>query len=123
MVSDTTLRPGANVSMTATTKRSLIAAAGTAALLSGTVTAQAGPCSADIARLQEVVRSQTPSLPQDPGIQLHHQPTVQDVKDAENQARAEAAAALDQAEKADAQGDATACAEAITKLKKLYAIS
>jgi len=101
---------------------SLIAMAGAVALLSGTATAHAGPCSADIARLQQIVQSQTPSLPQNPGSQLHHQPTVSDVENAENRAKAEAAAALDRAQKADAQGDAAACSEAIAELKKLYAI-
>lgn len=108
--------------MTPILGRSLIAMAGAVVLLSGTVTAHAGPCSADIARLQSIVQSQTPSLPQNPSIQLHHQPTVSDVENAENQARAEAAAALDRAQKADAQGDAAACAEAVAQLKKLYAI-
>ena len=102
--------------------RSLIAMAGAAVFVADTVTAHAGPCSADIARLEKIVQSQRPTLPQNPSIQLHHQPTVSDVENAENQAKAEAAAALDRAQKADARGDAAACTEAVTELKKLYAI-
>jgi hypothetical protein len=102
--------------------RSLIAMAGAVVFLGDTVTAHAGPCSADIVRFQQIVQSETPSLPQNPSSQLHHQPTVSDVENAQNQAKAEAAAALDRAQKADAQGDAAACTEAVAELKKLYAV-
>jgi hypothetical protein len=108
--------------MKAIPQRSFIAMAGAVAFLSGIVAAHAGPCSADIARFQKVVQSQTPTLPIDPGIQLHHQPTVSDIENAQNQAKAQAAAALDRAQKADAQGDAAACTQAVAELKKLYVI-
>jgi hypothetical protein len=112
----------ANSSMSPILGRSFIAMAGAVVFLSDTVTAHAGPCSADIARLQTIMQSETPILPENPGSLLHHQPTVSDVENAQNQAKAEAAAALDRAQKADAQGDVAACTEAVAELKKLYAI-
>lgn len=104
-------------------ERSLIAVAATAAFLSGGANAHAGPCAAQIAQLQKIAQSKTPTLPQTSGSQLHHQPTVADVENAQDQAKAAATAALDRARKADAQGDAAACTNALAEFKKLYAIS
>jgi hypothetical protein len=102
--------------------RPIIAMTMALTFVSGTVTAHAGPCSDKIARLQKIALSQTPILPQNTSAQLHHQPTVSDVENAQNQAKAQAAAALDRAQKGDAQGDAVRCTEAVAELKKLYAI-
>lgn len=104
-------------------ERSFIAIAAAVAFLSGTVTVYAGPCSDEIARLQKVAQSGTPILPIDPSIELHHQPTVSDVENAQNRAKAQVAAAFERAQKADAQGDTAACTEALAELKKLYAIN
>ena len=89
------------------------------ALGSGAVAAHAGPCMAQIAQLQKFAQSNDPMLPQKRDSQLHHQPRLGDVNDAEKQAKTEAAAALAQAQEADARDDA-ACAKNVAGLKKLY---
>jgi hypothetical protein len=94
-----------------------------AALLSGTISAHAGPCAAQIAQLQKVAQSESPTLPESHNIELHHQPTVRSVENAQNHAKAEAAAAFDRAQKADVRGDAAACAKAVAELKRLYGVS
>jgi hypothetical protein len=93
------------------------------ALLCGVVGAHAGPCAAQIAQLQKIAKSRTPTLRQNPSGDLHHQPTARDVENAQNQAKAEAAAAFDRAQRADAQGDAAKCTQAIADLKKLYTVN
>jgi len=63
-----------------------------------------------------------PTAPQSIGAQLHHQPTPQAVESAESKARADAEAALDRARKADAEGNASACAKALKEARQLYGI-
>jgi hypothetical protein len=63
-----------------------------------------------------------PTAPQSPGAQLHRQPTPETVQSAEHKANAVADAALERARKADADGNAPACAKALDEAKKLYAI-
>ena len=63
-----------------------------------------------------------PSAPQSVGAQLHHQPTPGSVQSAEHKARADSEAALNRARKADAEGNASACAKALTEARALYGI-
>jgi hypothetical protein len=99
-----------------------------AVLAAGTVNAQAGPCTTQIAGLERSIRNSAPgpdsgaSAPQSVGAQLHHQPTPGSVEGAENRARADGLAALDRARKADAAGDAAACAKAIEDAKLIYGL-
>jgi hypothetical protein len=93
-----------------------------AALGSSVVAARAGPCTDQIAQLQKIAQSKTPTLPQKLGAQLHQEPTPNDVDAAENEAKAQAAAALTRAQEADAKDDAAACREAVEELKRLYAL-
>jgi hypothetical protein len=92
------------------------------------VNAQAGPCTARIAEIERFVQSSAtgpdtgPSGPQSVGAQLHHQPTPGSVEGAEHRARADGLAALDRARKADAAGDAAACAKAIEEAKLIYGL-
>ena len=92
------------------------------------VNAQAGPCTARIAEIERFVQSSAPgpdtgpSAPQSVGAQLHHQPTPGSVEGAEHRARADGLAALDRARKADAAGDAAACAKAIEEAKLIYGL-
>lgn len=96
------------------------------------VSAQAGPCTAQIAQVEQQIRqaqaarqpggSGAPSAPQSVGAQLHHQPTPGSVAGAEDRAREAADAALDNARKADAAGDATRCARALEDAKQLYGL-
>ena len=121
---DNSARPGAY--------RALTAVAVGINLLGGVEVVYAGPCTTEIARVEQKIHqvqasappggSGEPSLPQSVGAQLHHQPTVHSVQGAESKAGAEAAAALDRARKADAAGDAKACTDALQDAKDLYGI-
>jgi hypothetical protein len=99
-----------------------------AALLAGAVNAQAGPCTAGIAEVERYVQSTAPSpttgptAPQSVGAQLHHQPTPGSVEGAESKARADGAAALERARKADAAGDAAGCTSALQDAKLIYGL-
>lgn len=99
-----------------------------AVLVAGAVDAQAGPCTTQIAALERSIRNSAPgpdtgaSAPQSVGAQLHHQPTPGSVEGAEKRARADGLAALDRARKADAAGDAAACAKAIEDAKLIYGL-
>lgn len=103
---------------------------GTAAavLLASAGVAHSGPCTAQIAALEQQVRAiplgpkSGPTFSQTLGAQLHRQPTPEDVEHAQQIARKQADAALDAARKADAAGNASACDAALTEAKRLYDI-
>jgi len=102
------------------------------ALIGGAATSQAGPCTTQISQAEQQIRKAQaasppggagePTAPQSIGAQLHHQPTPQAVESAESKARADAEAALDRARKADAEGNASACAKALKEARQLYGI-
>lgn len=104
----------------------------TGAILCAAGAARAGPCTAQIARVEQQIRKAQaasspggagmPSAPQSIGAQLHHQPTAQSIQQAENAAAAQAAAALDRARAADDKGDAQACESALRDAKQLYGL-
>jgi hypothetical protein len=104
-----------------------------APLIGGTELAQAGPCSAKIDALDRELRrlqaAHPPSGagevtgPQSIGAQLHHQPTPQSVESAAGKAKADAAAALERARKADAAGDEALCARALQDVRDIYGIN
>jgi hypothetical protein len=107
----------------------LVSAASATSLLAvtgATYSAHAGPCTAEIAQVQQQMAQANPeigpSAPQSVGAQLGRQPTAQTVRNAEVQASALAQGALQRAKQADAVGDATGCAEALNTMKDLYAI-
>jgi hypothetical protein len=98
------------------------------ALVAG-VPAQAGPCTAEISILQKQVQLAAsnptvgPTATQSVAAQLHHQPTPGAVERAASQANADADAALGRASKADEQGDASACHEALRQARLLYGLA
>ena len=106
--------------------RVLIAAA--ALSMGGIDAAHAGPCTAEIAKVERKIHriqpgpASGPSAPQSIGAQLHHQPTPGSVESAEHKARAEAEAALDRARRADAAGNAAACTRALREAKEVYGL-
>ncbi len=112
--------------------RSRLVVLAAAALLFGAGAAEAGPCTARISQVEQQIRraqaaptssgAGEPSAPQSIGAQLHRQPTPQTVESAANRAKADAAAALDRARKADAENDAGACANALKEARQLYGI-
>lgn len=87
--------------------------------------AQAGPCATRISEAEQQIQTQAaasppggagePSAPQSVDAQLHHQPTPGSVQSAEHAANADGEAAIELARKADAEGNASACAEALAK--------
>jgi hypothetical protein len=112
--------------------RSRIVTFAAVTLVGGSAVCNAGPCTTQISQLEQVIRHDRatsppggagdPSAPQSVGAQLHHQPTPGSVERAERQAIADGDAALTRAKKADADGDASACAKALTDAKELYGV-
>jgi len=112
--------------------RSDILLLATVALVSGATASQAGPCTSQIADVEQQIRqlratappggTGEPSAPQTLGAQLHHQPTPGSVENAEREANADGDAALQRARKADADGNAEGCEEALREAKRLYGI-
>jgi hypothetical protein len=101
------------------------------ALMGGSAVSHAGPCATQISQVEQQIRraqaasasgAGEPSAPQSVGAQLHHQPTPQSVNTAEMRAKADSSAALERARKADADGDTSACAKALSEAKALYGI-
>ena len=107
---------------------SLFICAASAVWLAGTGVAHSGPCTAQIAALEQQIGATPPGPKSGPtysqtlGAQLHHQPTPGDVEHAEHIANKEADAELDAARKADAAGNASACGAALDRAKRLYDI-
>jgi hypothetical protein len=100
---------------------------GTAAALCLSVTGTlAGPCTVQIAELEQRISSgpasppNMPSAPQSVGAQLHRQPTPNAVQSAAGRANADADAALERARKADAENDADGCNAALGEARSLY---
>ncbi len=108
--------------------RGLFLGTATVALLAGSSVAHSGPCTAQIAALEQQISATPvgpksgPTFSQTLGAQLHRQPTPRDVEHAEHVANAQADAALDRARKADAAGDAAGCDAALEEAKRLYDI-
>jgi hypothetical protein len=106
----------------------VLAVATCVASIAGAGAAHSGPCTAQIAQLKQQIASTPPgpdsgpTAPQSVGAQLHRQPTPQSVQHAERVANADADAALAQAQKADAAGDAAGCQKALGEAKRLYGI-
>ena len=105
---------------------SVLLAAAFCVLVAGT--AQAGPCTAQIDQLESQIHlaasnpAAGPTAPQTVDAQLHHQPTPGAVQHGEAKANADGDAALERARKADTQGDASACNEALRQARNLYAL-
>jgi|ERR1700733_3704803 hypothetical protein len=105
-----------------------IALALSAVLSLAATTADAGPCTADIAQLERQINAEPPGPETGPtgsqtvAAQLHHQPTLGTVEHAEHRANAEADKALDRARKADAENNADGCEQALREARHLYGI-
>jgi len=110
--------------------RSWSVALASLALFASAAAAQAGPCAKQIAEVEERISqlqqnpstsgAGLPSASQTVGAQLHHQPTPGSIENAQSKANADAA--LGRARKADAAGDAAACAANRDEAKRLYGI-
>jgi hypothetical protein len=95
------------------------------AVIAGVASAQAGPCSTDIAQFERAVRQSAgnpnagPIAPQSVGAQLGHEPTPASIRRAQARARADFRAALGRAKRLDARGD-PGCAAALARAKDMY---
>lgn len=93
-----------------------------------TFSAYAGPCTAQIAQVEQriVAAGANSELgatgAQTVGAQLGRQPTPQTVQHAEMSANTLAQATLERAKKADTADNAAACTEALTALKDSYGL-
>jgi hypothetical protein len=98
------------------------------ACIGGAASAQAGPCTTQIAEVERYLArikpgpASGPTASQSIGAQLHHQPTPGSVEAAEAKARADADTALERARQADAAGDAGTCTKALDEAKMLYGL-
>lgn len=109
-------------------RRGLCVCTAAAVLLAGVDVAYSGPCTAQIAALEQQIKSLPagpktgPTFSQTLAAQLHHQPTPEDVEHAQTVGRKEADAALKAAKDADAADNASACNAALEQAKRLYDI-
>lgn len=85
--------------------------------------AQAGPCSRELAEIESALRRPGsdfgPTLDQTIGAQLGRQPTPDSVKRAEARADARLKAALARARALDAKGDRAGCSKAVERIRLL----
>jgi len=97
-----------------------------ATCLVGVVAAHSGPCTTQIAALEQQINTTPPgpesgpSAPQTVGAQLHHQPTPGSVEHGEYVANKDGDVALERARKADIRGDAKGCNDALNEARHLY---
>jgi hypothetical protein len=97
-----------------------------AILCLGIASAQAGPCSSEIAWFEQKVRQSAgnpnagPFAPQSIDAQLNYQPTKASVRHAQQQLRATFAATMARARRLDARGDGAGCEQALTAAKRMY---
>jgi hypothetical protein len=107
----------------------LLALTTSTALLCDQVVASGGPCTAQIAQLEQQVATSIPGPQSGPtdaqsvGAQLHHQPTPGSVALAEQAADEDGVAAIDHAKRADAAGDAASCNQSVAEARRVYAIT
>ena len=107
--------------------RSLLALSASAALLCSNGAALAGPCRMKIVQFELRIATDLPVpaglfrvLPQSRDAQLHRQPTLDTVVQAQHFTYRDGNDALDRAWKADNDGDAEGCTQALVEARRLY---
>jgi hypothetical protein len=86
-------------------------------------------CSNQIAQVEVLVNSSVgnpvakPTLPQSIDAQLHHQPTQDSVRRADENARLRLAAILARAKTLNADGKATECVQSVSEARRLLGIN
>src|SRR5262249_5985174 len=90
--------------------------------------ARSDACSDEIAQLEASIQSMRqpapkPTLPQTTGAKLHHQPTPESVRRAEEAAQLRFAFALARAKVLSAHGETAECMQALAKAKRFLAIA
>jgi hypothetical protein len=106
--------------------RTILAALTVAATLGQSVAlALAGPCTEQIAQIEQAARANAsvpdagPMAPQSVGAQLHRQPTPNSIKQAQQQTDAQFDATLASAKDLDKQGKRAECTAKVDELKRL----
>jgi hypothetical protein len=89
--------------------------------------AAAGPCTQDIAQIEQAARAANgpdsgPTAPQSTNAQLHRQPTPGSIRQAEDQTSAAFSAALASAKEFDAQGKRAECQSKVDELKRMLVL-
>jgi hypothetical protein len=98
------------------------------AVIGGAFSTHAGPCTAQIAQVEQQISAASansdigPSSAQTVGAQLGRQPTPQTVQDAEMKANTLAQTMLEHVKKADAADDGAGCTEALSALKEQFGL-
>jgi len=106
-------------------RRTTVAILAAALSALGVASAQAGPCSAEIAQFEQAVRQSAgnpnagPVAPQSVGAQLDREPTPASIKRAQARARAAFRGQLARAKRLDARGD-SGCTAALARAKDMY---
>jgi len=107
----------------------LLALSASAALLCGNGAALAGPCRMQIVQFERRIAIDLPAaaasgtlniLPQSLDAQLHHQPTLNTVVQAQHFTYKDGNAEIDKAWKADTDGDVEGCSQALIEARRLY---
>jgi len=94
-------------------------------IFASTVSALAGPCTADISQLENTIRNSAtnplagPTGQQTIAAQLGHQPTPDSVRQAEEQASEKVESTLSRAKVLDAQGRGAECERALHEARLL----
>jgi hypothetical protein len=95
----------------------------------GIPSANAGPCSNDIARLEAAVHQSAnipgagPAAPQSIGAQLDRQPTPGSIRRAGQRAQAAFEATLARSKRLDSRGDRAGCEKALLDAKRKYELN
>jgi hypothetical protein len=105
---------------------SVLVTAGLVACASNFGSAQAGPCTADIAQFEATIR-QSGGDPdaglmagQSVGAQLGHQPSPGSVEKAEDRLQSTFSANMTRAKQLDEQGNRAGCTKALNEAKRMY---
>ncbi len=105
---------------------SILALGASVALLCGSGAALAGPCTMQIVQFERQIADNmtdpmsVPLLPQSLDAQLHHQPTLETVVQAQNVRNPDGNAVIDLARKADNDGDIRECVRALVEARRLF---
>jgi hypothetical protein len=115
-----------NIAVRKITRFSILALSASVASLYGNASALAGPCAAQILQFERQIADNAPYpmfgpiLPQSLDAQLHHQPTLETVVQAQHAHNISGNAVIDLARKADHDGDVRECIRALVEARRLF---
>jgi hypothetical protein len=89
-------------------------------------TADAGPCTIEIAKFEKAIRDSAGNpyaglmAPQSVAAQIDRQPTPESLKQAQDRLRSQFAATMARAKRLDANGDRAGCTSALNAARRMY---